>query len=91
MSCVLSSPRVDEWQKVEKDQSIPPGLHVQMNLQTGERQARLMEEQVGISTLSEKRRAKLDIMKPFLESGITDGLASLSGESTPLVDLSNEV
>lgn len=45
-----SSPSVfqptSEWQEIEKGQAIPAGLHVRMNLQTGAREAKLMEESV---------------------------------------------
>eukprot|EP00121_Abeoforma_whisleri_P013702 Awhi_evm2s12646 len=34
----------NEWQVVRPDQVLPPGLHVQMSMVTGERQARLMQE-----------------------------------------------
>ncbi|RUS87772.1 hypothetical protein EGW08_004437 [Elysia chlorotica] len=34
----------DEWQEVKKGQKIPPGLHVQMDLQTGKKQAKKMEQ-----------------------------------------------
>ena len=34
----------DEWQTVKEGQAIPQGLHVQMNLQTGEKRAKLMDE-----------------------------------------------
>ncbi|PSN54805.1 Nucleotide exchange factor SIL1 [Blattella germanica] len=33
-----------EWQKIGKDQSIPRGLHVRLNLQTGEREAKLIDD-----------------------------------------------
>ncbi|BFZ01197.1 hypothetical protein BsWGS_04236 [Bradybaena similaris] len=36
----------DEWKTVKKGQKIPPGLHVRMNLQTGEKEAKLMDEPV---------------------------------------------
>ncbi|XP_005093247.1 nucleotide exchange factor SIL1 [Aplysia californica] len=32
----------EEWQEVKKGQKIPPGLHVQMDLQSGKRKARLI-------------------------------------------------
>lgn len=32
-----------EWKTVRKGQSVPAGLHVRMNLQTGDREAKLME------------------------------------------------
>lgn len=34
----------NQWQNVKEGQSIPPGLHVQIDLQTGEKRAKLMEE-----------------------------------------------
>lgn len=33
-----------EWQVVKEGQSIPKGLHVRMNLQTGLKEAKLMDE-----------------------------------------------
>lgn len=33
-----------EWQTIENGQVIPPGLHVRMNLQTGLREAKLMDQ-----------------------------------------------
>ena len=32
----------DEWQDIKRGQSIPPGLHVRVDLQTGKREAKLM-------------------------------------------------
>lgn len=32
-----------EWQDVKEGQAIPPGLHVQIDMQTGRKQAKLME------------------------------------------------
>lgn len=32
-----------EWQTLKKDQGIPSGLHVRLNVQTGVREAKLME------------------------------------------------
>lgn len=37
----------NEWQVIERGQSIPAGLHVRMNLQTGVREAKLMEDDPG--------------------------------------------
>ena len=34
----------NQWQTVKEGQSIPPGLHVQINLQTGEKQAKLIDK-----------------------------------------------
>lgn len=33
-----------EWQPVGADQAIPPGCHVRVNMQTGEREARLLSK-----------------------------------------------
>ena len=42
-----------EWQVVEEGQVIPPGLHVRMNLQTGLKEAKLLEdEEVGAESES---------------------------------------
>eukprot|EP00042_Codosiga_hollandica_P031942 m.197588 g.197588 ORF g.197588 m.197588 type:complete len:451 (+) comp53766_c0_seq4:113-1465(+) len=60
-----------EWQVVEEDQPIPPGLHVEMDLQTGVKRAKLLEdsENHGVLTLSEKKRLKLDQVKALLDDG----------------------
>ncbi|XP_026812586.1 nucleotide exchange factor SIL1 [Rhopalosiphum maidis] len=36
----------NEWQIIGEDQPIPPGLHVQIDLQTGEKKAKLMEDNI---------------------------------------------
>uniref|UniRef100_A0A2S2PTG5 Nucleotide exchange factor SIL1 n=1 Tax=Schizaphis graminum TaxID=13262 RepID=A0A2S2PTG5_SCHGA len=36
----------NEWQRIGEDQPIPPGLHVQIDLQTGEKKAKLMEDNI---------------------------------------------
>lgn len=33
-----------EWKRIRDDETIPPGLHVRINLQTGEKEAKLMHE-----------------------------------------------
>ncbi|KXJ70583.1 hypothetical protein RP20_CCG023086 [Aedes albopictus] len=35
----------DEWQEIEEGQSIPQGLHVRINLQTGKKEAKLLEKE----------------------------------------------
>ncbi|CAH1780538.1 unnamed protein product [Owenia fusiformis] len=37
-----------EWQKIEKGQAIPRGLHVRVDMQTGEKEAKLMEGDDGL-------------------------------------------
>ncbi|KAF4532622.1 hypothetical protein B566_EDAN011535 [Ephemera danica] len=34
-----------EWQVVKKDQAVPPGLHIRMNLETGITEAKLLDEE----------------------------------------------
>lgn len=35
----------DEWQEIEEGQSIPQGLHVRINLQTGKKEAKILEKE----------------------------------------------
>ena len=35
----------EEWQEIKKGQSIPAGLHVRINLQTGLKEAKLLDEE----------------------------------------------
>lgn len=35
----------NEWQEVKPGQSIPPGLHVRLNIQTGVKEAKLLSEE----------------------------------------------
>eukprot|EP00043_Microstomoeca_roanoka_P016095 m.163279 g.163279 ORF g.163279 m.163279 type:complete len:554 (+) comp16389_c0_seq11:198-1859(+) len=58
----------DEWQVVQPGQAIPPGLHVSIDMQTGEKKAKKMEESLGRPTLSEKRAAKLQVAAEALVS-----------------------
>ena len=43
-----------EWKVVKEGQAIPPGLHIRMNLQTGEKEARLMPDSAPDDTASTK-------------------------------------
>jgi nucleotide exchange factor SIL1 len=45
----------NEWQKIEPGQAIPKGLHVRMNLQTGEREARLLQSDESQSTSQDNK------------------------------------
>lgn len=53
-----------EFRDVLPGQRIPPGLHVEIDFQTGKRRAKLLDpaDRVGKPTLSEKRRTKLNIV-----------------------------
>lgn len=67
-----------EWKTVKKGQKIPPGLHVRMDMQTGEKQAKLMDstqtkmeqwdagENIGIIN-TEKKRYTRDELKAALK------------------------
>jgi hypothetical protein len=46
-----------EWQEIKEGQSIPAGLHVKMDLQTGKKMAKLMRVRPGIMLPSEIRAA----------------------------------
>lgn len=46
---------------------------MRVDMQTGKKEAKLMDEQVGIQTISEKRKAKLARMSPYLENVVDDG------------------
>lgn len=35
----------NEWQEIKPGQSIPPGLHIRIDFQTGTREAKLLEEE----------------------------------------------
>ena len=40
----------EEWQEIKPGQSIPPGLHVRVDLQTGLKEAKLMDSEESDST-----------------------------------------
>lgn len=40
----------DQWQKIREGQKIPPGLHIRLNLETGEREAKLLDPNEKSST-----------------------------------------
>lgn len=60
-----------EWQKVEKGTSIPPGLHVRHNLQTGETEAKLLAEE-NEDELKEEKEKKGDMILHPEESVIDE-------------------
>ncbi|XP_068153038.1 nucleotide exchange factor Sil1 [Drosophila tropicalis] len=45
----------NEWQIIAKGQSIPKGLHVRINLQTGLKEAKLIDKNEGGTSLQEKK------------------------------------
>ncbi len=44
----------NEWQVVKEGQAIPPGIHVRLNIRTGEREAKLMDNQGSDQTKGSK-------------------------------------
>eukprot|EP00040_Diaphanoeca_grandis_P024176 m.132635 g.132635 ORF g.132635 m.132635 type:complete len:395 (+) comp29622_c0_seq1:105-1289(+) len=75
----LNEPRDDSvfipsfnWQIVKKGQSVPPGLEISIDMQTGEKKARLMKSRPGIMLPSEIKRAseqRLSLMQQLSEIG----------------------
>uniref|UniRef100_A0A674GIA3 Nucleotide exchange factor SIL1 n=1 Tax=Taeniopygia guttata TaxID=59729 RepID=A0A674GIA3_TAEGU len=48
----------DQWQTLRPGQAVPAGSHVRLNLQTGEREAKLPDRENGESDTREERRRK---------------------------------
>ena len=63
-----------EWQVIEEGQSIPPGLHVRMNLETGLKEAKLLDDSVRgeSSTLTDEHIVEDDEGKASDESAQPD-------------------
>jgi len=57
----------EEWQVVQAGQSVPAGLHVSIDMQTGQKKAKLMEEQVGIKTKSEMQAERMQAMQDAIK------------------------
>jgi len=57
----------EEWQAVQPGQSVPAGLHVSIDMQTGEKKAKLMEEQIGIKTDSEVQAERMKAMQDAIK------------------------
>ena len=60
-----------EWKVVEDGQSIPPGLHIRMNLQTGLKEARLLEEDEdrGKATILKKQPSNEGLSNNIIDQG----------------------
>ncbi|XP_065185063.1 nucleotide exchange factor SIL1-like [Sycon ciliatum] len=62
-----------EWQTVEDDMSIPPGLHVRMDLQTGKKEAKLLDPEDAEASSQDSRSVTADIQVPRdLREGIVN-------------------
>lgn len=78
-----------EWQTIQPGQGIPPGLHVRMNLQTGQKEAKLLDGDDGMKYKSNKdskqKFIKIDqniISKQRLKEALKDFRDKFHSEST---------
>lgn len=62
-----------EWQVIQPGQDIPPGLHVEIDMQTGVKRAKLLDEEIGVKTVSEARAAKVALLKDAIGAVNDDG------------------
>ncbi|XP_072520429.1 nucleotide exchange factor SIL1 isoform X2 [Salminus brasiliensis] len=82
----------NEWQTLKPGQAVPAGLHVRLNLQTGQREAKLGEEE-GVKYWTHKQRPKMNkqsvlfttkkliqALKKF-KGGTDDPLKIISGQA----------
>jgi len=46
----------NQWQSISPGQAVPAGLHVRINLQTGEKEAKLIEEEEDDKKMGDRRR-----------------------------------
>lgn len=53
-----------EWQEIKPGQGIPAGLHVRMNLETGKKEAKLLEENERNDEQKSKTASSLSVMLP---------------------------
>ena len=73
----------DEWQVVKEGQAIPKGLHVRLNLQTGVKEAKLLEQEAqpesSTSKSGEKQREgfKTEKLVPISED-VEDSLKKIN-------------
>lgn len=72
----------DEWQTVREGQDIPPGLHVRLNMETGEREAKLVLEEdsdAQVPVLVEGAQVELEVP---IEQKIQETLKKYKQEQT---------
>lgn len=72
----------DEWKKVEPGQVIPKGLHVRLNLETGEKEAKLMSDKDDSSSHQSAEEVRVKQMKLAME----EAQQELNVESSELHD-----
>lgn len=61
----------NEWQKVKPGQVLPKGLHVRLNLESGEKEAKLMDDTAN---------------KPLLDKQLEEAIKNLNDEDFPNSD-----
>lgn len=67
-----------EWQVVQEGQPIPPGLHVRMNLQTGLREAKLLDDRQ--EEEEEEKKEKGQLPEEESEGGLKEEEEERAGE-----------
>ncbi|KAL6479622.1 hypothetical protein MHYP_G00106550 [Metynnis hypsauchen] len=74
----------NEWQTLKPGQAVPAGSHVRLNLQTGQREARLGEEK-GLKYLRDgQRREMMNEQAAFLSTQkLKEALKKFKGDDTP--------
>eukprot|EP00038_Savillea_parva_P009662 m.184998 g.184998 ORF g.184998 m.184998 type:complete len:574 (+) comp16306_c0_seq1:385-2106(+) len=78
----------EEWQTVSPSQPIPAGLHVQLDMQTGERRVRFLpeDERPGVLTVSERRKKKLSEIQEAISTVNDGGEGVLDDDGAPVAD-----
>ena len=69
----------DEWQEVKPGQAVPAGLHVTIDMQTGEKRAKLLDEKVGIDVAAARAQAASE---NELKQAITLAKEAQAGKAT---------
>lgn len=57
----------NQWQTIKEGQSIPPGLHVQTDLQTGKKQAKLMDENLNGGTETKAQSSQYSTKQKYIK------------------------
>uniref|UniRef100_A0A3Q0SYI3 Nucleotide exchange factor SIL1 n=1 Tax=Amphilophus citrinellus TaxID=61819 RepID=A0A3Q0SYI3_AMPCI len=71
----------EQWQTLKPGQAVPPGSHVRLNLQTGEREVRLGEEQLKYWTQEHRWEFRLTLKIKMTRGGSLFSCASPSKDS----------
>ncbi|CAN9514549.1 unnamed protein product [Ophioblennius macclurei] len=80
------------WQTLKPGQAVPPGSHVRLNLQTGEREVRLGEEQLKYWRQEHSPEELKEAMKKMkADSSIVHNQASVESRLRPLEELKQDM